>query len=75
MKEAYASRHEVNRTYMAQQVLGIYEKNDEKMDFTWGDVEQESYGALFAGSDTTNCHRTPIAVLPFDAQPQRLCLS
>ncbi|RII11429.1 hypothetical protein CUC08_Gglean005426 [Alternaria sp. MG1] len=53
MKEAYATRHEVNRTDMAQQVFDIYEKNGEKMDFTWGDVEQESYGALFAGSDTT----------------------
>ncbi|CAF3430773.1 unnamed protein product [Fusarium graminearum] len=37
MEEAYASRIEAPRTDMAQQ----------------GDVEQESYGALFAGSDTT----------------------
>ncbi|KAJ4316127.1 hypothetical protein N0V94_005615 [Neodidymelliopsis sp. IMI 364377] len=38
---------------MAQQVFDIYEKNGEKMDFNWGDVQQESFGALFAGSDTT----------------------
>ncbi|KAL0778552.1 hypothetical protein CaCOL14_006205 [Colletotrichum acutatum] len=38
---------------MAQQVFAIYEKNGEKYDYRWGDVEQESYSALFAGSDTT----------------------
>ncbi|KAF1974187.1 cytochrome P450 [Bimuria novae-zelandiae CBS 107.79] len=53
MKEAYRSRMEVSRTDMAQQVFDIYEKNGQKLDFRWGDVEQESYGALFAGSDTT----------------------
>ncbi|UPX16733.1 uncharacterized protein EKO05_0007120 [Ascochyta rabiei] len=53
MEEAYASRHEVNRTDMAQQIFDIYENNGKKLDFSWGDVEQESYGALFAGSDTT----------------------
>jgi cytochrome P450 len=53
MKEAYKSRHEVNRTDMAQQVFDIYEKKGEKVDFTWGDVNQKSYDALFAGSDTT----------------------
>lgn len=53
MKEAYASRIEAPRTDMAQQIFSIFEKNGERMDFRWGDVEQESYGALFAGSDTT----------------------
>lgn len=53
MKEAYGSRHNVTRADMAQQVFDVYEKKGEKMDFTWGDVEQESFGALFAGSDTT----------------------
>lgn len=53
MEEAYAIRNEVNRTDMTQQVFDIYEKDGEKKDFRWGDVEQESFGALFAGSDTT----------------------
>lgn len=53
MEEAYASRLEAPRTDMAQQVFDIDEKDGEKVDFRWGDVEQESYGALFAGSDTT----------------------
>lgn len=53
MKEAYEGRLEAPRTDMAQQVFDIYEKNGEKVDFGWGDVEQESFGALFAGSDTT----------------------
>ncbi|KAI3548812.1 uncharacterized protein CCOS01_13119 [Colletotrichum costaricense] len=53
MKDAYESRLEAPRTDMAQQVFAIYEKNGEKYDYRWGDVEQESYGALFAGSDTT----------------------
>lgn len=53
MEEAYASRLEAPRTDMTQQIFDIYEKNGEKMDYRWGDVEQESYGALFAGSDTT----------------------
>lgn len=53
MKEAYAGRLEAPRTDMAQQVFDIHEKMGEKMDFGWGDIEQESYGALFAGSDTT----------------------
>ena len=51
MKEAYASRQEAPRTDMAQQVFDIYANNN--VDYGWGDVEQESYGALFAGSDTT----------------------
>lgn len=53
MKDAYESRLEAPRTDMAQQVFSIYEKSGEKFDYRWGDVEQESYGALFAGSDTT----------------------
>lgn len=53
MREAYDSRLEAPRTDMAQQIFAIYEKNGEKLDYRWGDVEQESYGALFAGSDTT----------------------
>lgn len=53
MRDAYDSRLEAPRTDMAQQVFSVYEKNGEKVDYGWGDVEQESYGALFAGSDTT----------------------
>ncbi|KAK2731396.1 pisatin demethylase [Colletotrichum kahawae] len=53
MKDAYESRLEAPRTDMAQQVFTIYEKSGDKFDYRWGDVEQESYGALFAGSDTT----------------------
>ncbi|KAL3424553.1 pisatin demethylase [Phlyctema vagabunda] len=53
MREAYDSRLEAPRTDMTQQVFAIYENNGEKFDYRWGDVEQESYGALFAGSDTT----------------------
>ncbi|KAI3391602.1 hypothetical protein diail_7060, partial [Diaporthe ilicicola] len=32
---------------------GFAKKRAEKVDFGWGDVQQESLGALFAGSDTT----------------------
>ncbi|KAG6365984.1 hypothetical protein INS49_000160 [Diaporthe citri] len=38
---------------MAHQIFQIYKEKGEKVDFGWADVQQESFGALFAGSDTT----------------------
>ncbi|KAI0875612.1 cytochrome P450 oxidoreductase [Hypoxylon argillaceum] len=41
------------RADVLQQLYNIYEEKGEKVDFKMGDIEQEAYVALFAGSDTT----------------------
>ncbi|KAF2970786.1 hypothetical protein GQX73_g2847 [Xylaria multiplex] len=41
------------RTDVLQQLYDIHEEKGAKVDFKMGDIEQEAYVALFAGSDTT----------------------
>lgn len=53
MEERFDGRVSSERQDMAHQIFQIYEEKGEKVDFGWGDVQQESFGALFAGSDTT----------------------
>lgn len=53
MEERFYGRVSSERQDMAHQIFQIYEEKGEKVDFGWGDVQQESFGALFAGSDTT----------------------
>lgn len=53
MEERFDGRVSSERQDMAHQIFQIYKEKGEKVDFGWGDVQQESFGALFAGSDTT----------------------
>lgn len=53
MEERFDGRVSTERQDMAHQIFQIYKEKGEKVDFGWGDVQQESFGALFAGSDTT----------------------
>lgn len=41
------------RTDMLQQLYDVHLEKGDKVDFHMGDIEQEAYVALFAGSDTT----------------------
>ncbi|KAI0120995.1 cytochrome P450 oxidoreductase [Xylariales sp. AK1849] len=41
------------RTDLFEQLYTIYKEKGDKIDFKMGDIEQEAYVALFAGSDTT----------------------
>ncbi|KAJ9631144.1 hypothetical protein H2204_008366 [Knufia peltigerae] len=44
---------ESRRTDILEQLYDIHEEKGEKVDFQLGDIQQEAYVALFAGSDTT----------------------
>ncbi|KAI1300897.1 cytochrome P450 oxidoreductase [Xylaria venustula] len=48
-----ASPEQEQRTDVLQQLYNIHKEKGDKIDFQMGDIEQEAYIALLAGSDTT----------------------